>query len=109
MTYLVSNRYTIYRQMICFFLLLSRALYLPRGCCAKCGRERPGRTAATEVHVRPQDHFPGIYWVLPGETLVVENGRIVVRRRKAALPKGPPKWNPHGKHCARSNKYCSTV
>ena len=30
MTYLVSNRYTIYRQMICFFLLLSRALYLPR-------------------------------------------------------------------------------
>ncbi len=34
--------------------------------------------------------FPGIRRVLPGETLVVEGGRIVARRRRAALPEGPP-------------------
>lgn len=39
--------------------------------------------------------FPGIYRVLPGETLVVKNGRIVDRRRKAALPEGGPKWISH--------------
>jgi asparagine synthase (glutamine-hydrolysing) len=34
--------------------------------------------------------FPGISRVLPGETLVVEAGRIVGRRRRAALPAGRP-------------------
>ncbi len=34
--------------------------------------------------------FPGISRVLPGETLVVEHGRIVERRRRPALPAGPP-------------------
>jgi len=34
--------------------------------------------------------FPGIYRVLPGETLVVESGRIARRLRRAALPEGPP-------------------
>ena len=34
--------------------------------------------------------FPGIFRVLPGETLVVERGRIVDRRRRAALPAGAP-------------------
>ena len=34
--------------------------------------------------------FPGIHRVLPGETLVVEAGRIVTRRRRAALPEGEP-------------------
>ena len=35
--------------------------------------------------------FPGIERVLPGETLVVERGAIVERRRIAALPEGPPR------------------
>ena len=34
--------------------------------------------------------FPGIYRGLPGETLVVESGRIARRLRRAALPEGPP-------------------
>jgi asparagine synthase (glutamine-hydrolysing) len=34
--------------------------------------------------------FPGIHRVLPGETLVVEHGQVVRRRRRAALPEGPP-------------------
>ncbi len=34
--------------------------------------------------------FPGIFRVLPGETLVVERGAIVARRRRAALPEGGP-------------------
>lgn len=34
--------------------------------------------------------FEGINRVLPGETLVVRGGRIVERRRKAALPSGGP-------------------
>jgi asparagine synthase (glutamine-hydrolysing) len=39
--------------------------------------------------------FPDIYRVLPGESLVVENGRIVDRRYKAALPEGGPKCISH--------------
>jgi asparagine synthase (glutamine-hydrolysing) len=34
--------------------------------------------------------FEGIRRVLPGETLVVENGRVVERRRRPALPDGAP-------------------
>jgi asparagine synthase (glutamine-hydrolysing) len=34
--------------------------------------------------------FDGIERVLPGETIVVAGGRIVERRRRAALPEGPP-------------------
>ena len=34
--------------------------------------------------------FPGIFRVLPGETLVVEAGRVVARRMRAALPAGGP-------------------
>jgi asparagine synthase (glutamine-hydrolysing) len=34
--------------------------------------------------------FPGVYRVLPGETLVLERGAIVDRHRRAALPAGPP-------------------
>jgi len=34
--------------------------------------------------------FPGIYRVLPGETLVVESGRIARRLRRLSLPEGPP-------------------
>lgn len=34
--------------------------------------------------------FPGISRVLPGETLVIEHGRIAARHRIAALPDGPP-------------------
>ena len=34
--------------------------------------------------------FPGISRVLPGETLVVEDARIVTRTRQAALPTGAP-------------------
>ncbi len=34
--------------------------------------------------------YPGIYRVLPGETLVVRGGRIVERHRTSVLPAGPP-------------------
>ncbi len=34
--------------------------------------------------------FPGIHRVLPGETLVVEQGRVVARHRGTALPAGRP-------------------
>ncbi len=34
--------------------------------------------------------FPGIHRVLPGETLVCADGRILERRRIEALPDGPP-------------------
>ncbi|MBV8455408.1 MAG: asparagine synthase (glutamine-hydrolyzing) [Acetobacteraceae bacterium] len=34
--------------------------------------------------------FPGIFRVLPGETLVIERGAIVGRHRRAALPAGRP-------------------
>ncbi len=34
--------------------------------------------------------FPGIRRVLPGETIAIEDGRIVERRRRAALPEGEP-------------------
>jgi asparagine synthase (glutamine-hydrolysing) len=34
--------------------------------------------------------YPGIHRVLPGETLIVESGRIARRLRRAALPEGPP-------------------
>ncbi len=34
--------------------------------------------------------FPGVMRVLPGETLVVEQGAIVARHHRAALPAGPP-------------------
>lgn len=35
--------------------------------------------------------FPGIHRVLPGETLVVERGRIVQRLQRSALPPGRPR------------------
>ncbi len=35
--------------------------------------------------------FPGIRRVQPGETIVVERGRIVSRHRATALPPGPPR------------------
>ncbi|MCM0021302.1 MAG: asparagine synthetase B family protein, partial [Tagaea sp.] len=34
--------------------------------------------------------FPGIHRVAPGETLIVARGRILERRRRAALPAGAP-------------------
>jgi asparagine synthase (glutamine-hydrolysing) len=34
--------------------------------------------------------FPGINRVLPGETIMIEGGEIVARRRRAALPGGGP-------------------
>ncbi|MBM3597442.1 MAG: asparagine synthase (glutamine-hydrolyzing) [Alphaproteobacteria bacterium] len=38
--------------------------------------------------------FAGIFRLLPGETLVVADGRIVERRRRAALPaEGPVDWS----------------
>ena len=40
--------------------------------------------------------FPDIHRVLPGETLVIERGRIVERRRRDALPTGGPLPIGHG-------------
>ncbi len=42
--------------------------------------------------------FPGIHRLLPGETLVVAQGRVVERRRRPALPAGGPQ--PIGAHDA---------
>ncbi|MHA1107964.1 MAG: asparagine synthase (glutamine-hydrolyzing) [Alphaproteobacteria bacterium] len=36
----------------------------------------------------PETAFKGVYRLLPGETLVVESGRIAERHRRAALPPG---------------------
>ncbi len=38
----------------------------------------------------PETAFKGIYRVLPGETLVVEAGRVAARYRRRALPDGGP-------------------
>ncbi len=35
--------------------------------------------------------FPGIYRLLPGETLAIENAAIVARRQRPALPAGAPR------------------
>ena len=40
--------------------------------------------------------FPGISRLLPGETLVIERGQIVARRRRDALPQGRPRRIAHG-------------
>jgi asparagine synthase (glutamine-hydrolysing) len=45
--------------------------------------------------------FPGIHRVLPGETLVIERGRIVARRRRDALPAGGPVAIGHGEALKR--------
>lgn len=34
--------------------------------------------------------FPGISRLLPGETVICSEGRVIERRRRAALPEGPP-------------------
>ena len=39
--------------------------------------------------------FPGVERVLPGETLVIERGLVVDRRRRLALPAGRPVALPH--------------
>ena len=35
--------------------------------------------------------FKGVFRLLPGETVAVEGGRIIERRRRPALPDGPPR------------------
>jgi asparagine synthase (glutamine-hydrolysing) len=45
--------------------------------------------------------FPGIFRVLPGETLVVERGRVVARHMRPALPAGPPLPIAHGQALTR--------
>ncbi len=39
--------------------------------------------------------FPGLYRVLPGETLVIEDGRLVAHHRSTALPEGRPRQISH--------------
>jgi len=57
----------------------------------------PGpRTELLELQftTRRDTIFPGIKRVLPGEMIVAADGRIVERRRRAALPsKGPADWS----------------
>ncbi len=45
--------------------------------------------------------FPGISRVLPGETLVIEHGRIVSRHRATALPPGRPRAISHNEALRR--------
>ena len=55
---------------------------------------RPGRVAELmqlKFTTGAETIFPGITRVLPGETLVIENARVVTRFRSAALPITPPR------------------
>ena len=55
-------------------------------------RDRPvGELLQLQFSTGAQSPFDGIDRVLPGETIVVAGGRIVDRRRRAALPQGGPK------------------
>jgi asparagine synthase (glutamine-hydrolysing) len=45
--------------------------------------------------------FPGIFRVLPGETITVARGRVVARTLRAALPDGPPRPIRHADALAR--------
>jgi asparagine synthase (glutamine-hydrolysing) len=59
------------------------------------GSRAPGRRQMAELLqlkfvTGTETIFPGIFRVLPGETLRIENGAIVERRRRAALPAGGP-------------------
>jgi asparagine synthase (glutamine-hydrolysing) len=49
-----------------------------------------GELLELQFTTRRETIFPGIHRVLPGETVVVSGGRIVDRRRRAALPEGGP-------------------
>jgi asparagine synthase (glutamine-hydrolysing) len=62
---------------------------------AGLGSRTPGATQVAELlqvkfTTGAQTIFPGIFRVLPGETLVIEHGAIVQRRRGSALPQGRP-------------------
>lgn len=55
-------------------------------------RARPvGELLNLQFSTGRETPFEGIERVLPGETLAVERGRIVERRRRAALPDGAPR------------------
>ncbi|MBL8571878.1 MAG: asparagine synthase (glutamine-hydrolyzing) [Phreatobacter sp.] len=49
-----------------------------------------GELLELQFTTRRETIFPGIQRVMPGETIVVSGGRIVDRRRRAALPDGGP-------------------
>lgn len=49
-----------------------------------------GELLELQFTTRRETIFPGIQRVMPGETIVVSGGRIVDRRRRAALPAGGP-------------------
>lgn len=51
--------------------------------------------------------FPAIRRVLPGETLVIEAGRITARSRRPALPEGGPLHLPHAAALARIEEVLS--
>lgn len=54
-------------------------------------RDRPiGELLQLQFTTGAQTPFEGIERVLPGETVVIAGGRIVDRRRRAALPSGGP-------------------
>ena len=62
---------------------------------AGLGSPEPARAQAAELlqlkfTTGAETIFPGIRRVLPGETLVIERGRIVGRHRSTALPAGRP-------------------
>ncbi|MBM3525042.1 MAG: asparagine synthase (glutamine-hydrolyzing), partial [Alphaproteobacteria bacterium] len=49
-----------------------------------------GELLELQFTTRRETIFPGILRVMPGETITVSSGRIVDRRRRAALPAGAP-------------------
>jgi asparagine synthase (glutamine-hydrolysing) len=66
---------------------LIAAGFASRGCAAGPRAE----LLQLKFTVGPETIFPGLRRVEPGETLVVEDGRIVDRRRQAMLPKAGPR------------------
>ncbi|MEE9140538.1 MAG: asparagine synthase (glutamine-hydrolyzing) [Alphaproteobacteria bacterium] len=63
--------------------LIAAGLVAPRIC-----SERRAELLQLQFTTGPETAFQGIRRVLPGETLVVADGRIIERRRRDALPAG---------------------
>jgi asparagine synthase (glutamine-hydrolysing) len=75
----------------CFAFASEPQALLAAGLCARDVAERPlSELLQLKFTTGPRTIFPGIQRVLPGETLVVEDGRVVERLHRPALPQGAP-------------------
>jgi asparagine synthase (glutamine-hydrolysing) len=74
------------------FLFASEPQAILRSGCmdTQLNSERRDELLALQFTTGRETAFKDIYRMLPGETLVIEGGRIVSRSRRAALPDGQP-------------------